>query len=582
MSNRFVDPAPQFASATEVYADGTLTFYVTGTTTPATTYSDPGLDIADANPNPIDLDSAGRPEVEIFLDPAVTYKVILKDSTGSTVWTRDPVVDMAANVTAAFQVYNGNPNGNVAGNAGSVGGSGASVVWDLTNDLLYVCTTSGVAAAAVWTQVASVLSGAVSFSSIITPSSLGANQNNYAPTSFGTSSHVRQDSSAAYTITGWDGGSAGRLFTYTNISAYDHTFSDESTSSDAENRFALRADLVVPPGTSIDFWYDSTSLRWRLKGDQLGEPVGEPGGRLTLTSLTPVLTSDVTGATTVYYTMYKHAYISLFNGTSWYKVRFIEMSQTLADTTKSPAAAAVSSNYDMFVWNDAGTLRCTRGPAWTSATGRGSGAGTTEIFRIDGVVVNNVDITNGPAAYMGVYVGTISTSATGANGQLNMMFAPAAAAGGSANRLDVWNMYNRVDISSMMMMSDNTWTYTTATLRAANASNSNRITVVCGFNEDAASVRASTSVNSDTTSTALVTGIGLDSTSAIVGAPGYVTQGTGNRINHLTAHYAGLTGLGSHFFQLLEYSAAAGTTTWYGDNNTPTILQSGMFLNWRM
>lgn len=585
MSNRFIDPSPQFASATEVYAGGTLSFFVTGTSTPATTYSDPGLDIADANPNPIDLDSAGRAEVEIFLDPSVVYKTVLKDSDGNTIYTRDPVVDVAANVTAAFQVYNGNPNGNVAGNAGSVGGSGASTIWDLTNDLLYVCTTSGVAAAAVWTQVASVLSGAVSFSSIITPSSLGANQNNYAPTSFSTSSHVRQDSSAAYTITGWDGGSAGRLFTYTNISAYAHTFSDESSSSDAENRFALKADLVVHPDTSVDFWYDSTSLRWRLKGDHLNAPTGDPGGRLTLTTAVPVLVSDVTGATTLYYTPYKHNYARLYNGTSWQVVQFSEVSQTLADATKSPAAAAVASIYDIFLWLDAGTLRATRGPAWTGVTSRGTGAGTTELERIDGTWVNKVAITNGPAANRGLYLGTIATNSTGANGEIDMMFAPAAAAGGSANRLYVWNMYNRVEVSSLCLDSTDTWNYTTATIRQANAAAgggvNNRITVVCGLNEDTADVTVVAASSNTSGNVQRVSGVGLDATASFVGLRGLIAS-TADNIETCSGTYRGLVGLGGHFFSWNEYSAATGTTSWRGDNGAPTLGACGMSMAWRM
>lgn len=577
MSNRFFNPAPQFASATDVYSGGFLYFYTTGTSTPTNTYSDSTL--VTPNANPITLDSAGRSPTDIFLDPATTYKVVLKDSAGVTIWTKDPVIDPAANVTAAFQVYPGNPNGNVAGNQGALGGSGASAVYDITNSLLYVCTTTGTSSTAVWTQVAASISGSLSLTSIISPSSIGSNQNNYAPTGFSTAFYVRQDSSAAVTFTGWAGGAAGRLFSYSNISAYRHTFSDESSSSTAANRFDLPADLVIEPGATKLFWYDTTSSRWRPVGDHYNAPSGDAGGRLTLTTAVPVLVSDVTGATTVYYTPYKHNYARLYNGSSWQVVQFSEVSQTLADATKSPAAAAVSSNYDMFLWNDAGTLRCTRGPAWTSGTARGTGAGTTELERVDGTYVNKIAITNGPGAQRGLYVGTISTNATGANGELAMMFAPAAAAGGSANRLDVWNMYNRVTVASICRASDNTWAYTLATFRAANASNSNRITVVCGLNEDAVTVIYS-QVSTQSGNNLRKIGIGLDSTSAFVGTPGSMQIDTTQL--HLFAHYFGLVGLGSHFLQELEWSTAAGTTTWFGDNNEPTLSQQGMQLVWMM
>ena len=79
-------------------------------------------------------------------------------------------------------------------------------------------------------------------------------------------------------------------------------------------------------------------------------------------------------------------------------------------TTKSPAAATTNSNYDLFVWNDGGTYRCTRGPAWSSDTARGTGAGTTELQLLNGILTNKNAITNGPAANKGTYVGTVRTN----------------------------------------------------------------------------------------------------------------------------------------------------------------------------
>jgi len=581
MANRFINPNPQYLDATpNVYSGGNLFFYVTGTSTPTDTYSDSTLTTPNANPVP--LDSAGRPATEIFLDPAVTYKVVLEDEDANIIWTRDPVVDPAANATSTFTVYPGNPNGNVAGYQGNPGGTGASVIWDTINNILYVNTTSGDAATAVWTAVAATLSGAVVINGVITPTSLAANQNDYQPTGFSGAARIRQNSSVDVTITGLDLDQVnGRFLTYTNISDFDHTFTDEDALSAAANRFALDSNLVIPPGQTYEFWYDSASARWRLVGDFRNAPTGGPGFRLTLTTATPVLQADVTAATTVFYTPYKHNYARLYNGTHWYVVQFSELSQTLADTTKSPAAAAVSSLYDMFLWNDAGTLRCTRGPAWSSGTARGAGAGTTEIERIDGTWVNAEDITNGPAANLGLYVGTIQTSASGANGQLNMMFFPAAAAGGSANRLDVWNMYNRVPTSSTCRDSTNSWTYATAAWRAKNNNAANSITVVCGLNEDSVVAMAACHATHSTNSNVGL-GIGIDSTTVFSGLPAKVgVTLAGTYYNGGTGHYTGLVGLGSHILTSLEYAFSA-TATFYGDNNAPTVEQSGLQLMWLM
>jgi len=65
---------------------------------------------------------------------------------------------------------------------------------------------------------------------------------------------------------------------------------------------------------------------------RLGDLVGDvpPGGRLTLTSGTPVTTSDVTAATSVYYTPYVGNKISLYNGWEWIFHEFSELSLSLS------------------------------------------------------------------------------------------------------------------------------------------------------------------------------------------------------------------------------------------------------------
>ena len=111
-------------------------------------------------------------------------------------------------------------------------------------------------------------------------------------------------------------------------------------------------------------------------------------GRLTLTSGTPYLSGDVTGATTVYFTPAVGNEVPIWNGAVFSSTPFSEVSQALSDTTYSPAAAAASSLYDMFVWTSGGSIIVSRGPAWSSATSRGTGAGTSELQMVDGVYTN--------------------------------------------------------------------------------------------------------------------------------------------------------------------------------------------------
>lgn len=151
MANRFYSPDQQFLSNSGVpYAGGQLFFYATGTSTPLNTYSDSALTIA--NTNPVILDSNGQAG-SVFLQN-LAYKVVLEDVNNNQIWTQDPVYTSDYSAYAQFQAFNGNPNGFVAGTAGTVGTlPGTSVVWDYVHDVLYVATVTGNAATTVWTAV---------------------------------------------------------------------------------------------------------------------------------------------------------------------------------------------------------------------------------------------------------------------------------------------------------------------------------------------------------------------------------------------------------------------------------------------
>jgi hypothetical protein len=154
-------PVFQFVnSAGQPYAGGSLTFAESGTSTPLATYSDANLSIANANP--VLLNSAGWPETDIFLQNRL-YRVILKDSSGNAIWTRDNVGSTDFASVAITKVGSGDPNGSVAGTAGSSGVL-PTQYWDYTNQILYVCTTTGTTSTAVWTAI-----NAQSATAVVTP-----------------------------------------------------------------------------------------------------------------------------------------------------------------------------------------------------------------------------------------------------------------------------------------------------------------------------------------------------------------------------------------------------------------------------
>ena len=80
---------------------GLLYSYAAGTTTPATTYtSNTG---ATANPNPIVLDSAGRPPNEIWLTNFNSYKFILQNSAFVQIWSMDNISAIRSGGTQSYQ-----------------------------------------------------------------------------------------------------------------------------------------------------------------------------------------------------------------------------------------------------------------------------------------------------------------------------------------------------------------------------------------------------------------------------------------------------------------------------------------------
>ena len=76
-----------------------VNFYVTGSSTRAATYSDSGLTVP--NSNPVVADSNGLLP-NIFLDPAVTYKVVTTDQNGANQTTADPVSSNTAAIAAGL------------------------------------------------------------------------------------------------------------------------------------------------------------------------------------------------------------------------------------------------------------------------------------------------------------------------------------------------------------------------------------------------------------------------------------------------------------------------------------------------
>jgi hypothetical protein len=268
--------------------------------------------------------------------------------------------------------------------------------------------------------------------------------------------------------------------------------------------------------------------------------------RLTLTTAEPVamLVNDVT---TVYLTPYKGNKVAVYTGSRWKIMPLTEISIAVPATT--------DTNYDVFLYDNSGTLTL-ENVAWTNNTTR-----ATALAIQDGVYVKNGTTTKR-------YVGTFRTSSVSGNTR-NLQ----------GYRL-IWNYYNRVRMNFHVEDTNNTWEYTTATWRQANAATTNKIELVQGVVEDVISVWALGHSSNSSASVLRGIAIGLDTTSGASSAGHFSVIGAA--ADHIIPHHAEytypITNPGYHYFSWNEWSAATGTTTWYGDNGAAAqILRSGMY-----
>lgn len=212
--------------------------------------------------------------------------------------------------------------------------------------------------------------------------------------------------------------------------------------------------------------------------------------------------------------------------------------------------------------------RLTHGPDWTNDTTRSAG---TALVLVNGIYLNSVSITNGPAASRGTYVGT-----TRSNGSSTLDFIfGALASGGTAGNFGLWNAYNRVPFNTFVGDTTSSWTYTpgvAATWRAANNSSTIRIYSVRGLNID--SIRAEYAANGTAGASANATvGVGLDQTAGFNGTTQF-SQAASASVG-LVGRFVGLMGLGYHYVSANENNSSSSVSvTFHG--NPAAYVQTGL------
>lgn len=316
-----------------------------------------------------------------------------------------------------------------------------------------------------------------------------------------------------------------------------------------------------------------------------GLPLPTPQGYLTLLSNTPIITTDVTAASTVYYTPFQGNWSAVHNGTAIVPFQFSQMPLVLT------ASQAASNIYDVFQAYNGGTEVIGTGPSWAASGGsvtpgscsRGVGAGSTAVARdaTTGLWVNtnsmslifntgsgNTTIT--VAAGQGIYLGSIFIDTT--QGQTSCFRSY-----GQSRKWGVWNTYNRAPLTLQVGDSSASWAYDVATIRQSNATAGNGCSVFCGLAEEQIGTQFQQKIEINTGSTTLgaLIGVGINSTTAFSGTVGQITITNLTQFHTIIGTFTQPPTLGITSVNCLEESlnANAGAVSFFG-SQTNMLLQA--------
>lgn len=264
--------------------------------------------------------------------------------------------------------------------------------------------------------------------------------------------------------------------------------------------------------------------------------------RLSLSSSDAVPVADQTAKTTVYCHPYKGNLIALFDGAHWRRYEF-----STYKTASVPATTVTP--FDLFLYYSGGLQL--EAVSWTNDTTR-----ATALVDQDGILVKS-------GATGRRYLGTART--TSSSGECE----------DSASKRFLWNYYNRRSTPLTMTVGTTSWTYTTETFRYFNGDSANIVELICGVAGEAiADLTAYANSVTSSAGTIRYCGIGQSSASNAANRTGRDSNQNGH-YNSTAAKLAKMPAAGYHFFAPLEFSQAAGTTTWYGGE------YSGLFGTWQ-
>jgi hypothetical protein len=244
---------------------------------------------------------------------------------------------------------------------------------------------------------------------------------------------------------------------------------------------------------------------------------GLPGGRLTLQSAVPVMSSNQSSQI-VYYAPYISQFAPIWNGSTLQPYNFCSSLSDQVGLSLNMAGSAnwpINNAFDVFVTLNVG-VPILATVQWTNPSTR-----ATALSIFGGMLTNatiatmriNATTTLSVPANQGTFLGTFYATGNGAT----VWTYGAAASGGSAASLYICNYYNKVLFNTIVQDNGASYTYTSSVARLARASNGNVINYIQSDSERAAIINYNAIGQLVAVSSASSrVGIGIDSTTTLV------------------------------------------------------------------
>ena len=241
----------------------------------------------------------------------------------------------------------------------------------------------------------------------------------------------------------------------------------------------------------------------------------------------------MTGATNIYFAPYGGNRIALYDGSSAWNIR------TFTQITIALGTLTDAKPYDLFAYDNSGTVTFDSPVVWTNDTTR-----ATALTTQDGVLVKSGATTRR-------YIGTFYTTATTTTED-------------SLKKRLVWNYYNRRP-RPVYHNASGSHTYTTGTWRQYDGDTANRIEIIQGWPEDVFSMSVLSHVYGSVAGSFASVTLQVDATSS-VNALSTVPEPQFNPMNTMYTIQGFLTqncGVGKHNIVWVQFSQASGTITYF-------------------